>query len=122
MAGWTGLEPATSGVTGRRSNQLNYHPCSCGKLSNKDQRGGNVKVRTRQGSISVWWSGHSVRALVLRGKRARSARSTNQTELPTTMDPWPPPRPPLLLARPYLIVTAAVLLVAEPAALVTTHR
>jgi hypothetical protein len=26
MAGWTGLEPATSDVTGRRSNQLNYHP------------------------------------------------------------------------------------------------
>ena len=26
MAGWTGLEPATSGVTGRHSNQLNYHP------------------------------------------------------------------------------------------------
>ncbi len=26
LAGWTGLEPATSGVTGRRSNQLNYHP------------------------------------------------------------------------------------------------
>ena len=26
VAGWTGLEPATSGVTGRRSNQLNYHP------------------------------------------------------------------------------------------------
>ena len=26
MAGWTGLEPAASGVTGRRSNQLNYHP------------------------------------------------------------------------------------------------
>src|SRR5258707_12852451 len=25
MAGWTGLEPATSDVTGRRSN-LNYHP------------------------------------------------------------------------------------------------
>ena len=24
MAGWTGLEPATSDVTGRRSNQLNY--------------------------------------------------------------------------------------------------
>ena len=27
MAGWTGLEPAASGVTGRRYNQLNYHPC-----------------------------------------------------------------------------------------------
>lgn len=26
MAGWTGLEPAASAVTGRRYNQLNYHP------------------------------------------------------------------------------------------------
>ena len=26
LAGSTGLEPATSGVTGRRSNQLNYDP------------------------------------------------------------------------------------------------
>jgi hypothetical protein len=25
MAKWTGLEPATPGVTGRYSNQLNYH-------------------------------------------------------------------------------------------------
>ncbi len=25
MAEWTGLEPATTGVTGRYSNQLNYH-------------------------------------------------------------------------------------------------
>src|SRR3970040_2977703 len=25
LAGWTGLEPATSGVTGQHSNQLNYH-------------------------------------------------------------------------------------------------
>src|SRR6185503_14195892 len=30
MAGWTGLEPAASGVTGRRSNQLNYHPTPSG--------------------------------------------------------------------------------------------
>ena len=28
MAGLTGLEPATSCVTGRRSNQLNYNPAS----------------------------------------------------------------------------------------------
>ena len=26
VAGETGLEPAASGVTGRRYNQLNYHP------------------------------------------------------------------------------------------------
>ena len=26
MAGWTGLEPVTSGVTGQRCNQLYYHP------------------------------------------------------------------------------------------------
>jgi hypothetical protein len=36
IAGWTGLEPAASGVTGRRYNQLNYHPrkswCALGRM------------------------------------------------------------------------------------------
>ncbi len=29
LAEWTGLEPATPGVTGRYSNQLNYHSKTC---------------------------------------------------------------------------------------------
>ena len=29
LAEWTGLEPATPGVTGRYSNQLNYHSFCC---------------------------------------------------------------------------------------------
>jgi hypothetical protein len=33
-AGATGLEPATSGVTGRRSNQLSYAPSGDGKYAN----------------------------------------------------------------------------------------
>ena len=32
MAEWTGLEPATPGVTGRYSNQLNYHSLKKGLL------------------------------------------------------------------------------------------
>ncbi len=34
LAGPTGLEPATSGVTGRRSNQLNYDPAIVGNFPN----------------------------------------------------------------------------------------
>jgi hypothetical protein len=30
LAEWTGLEPATPGVTGRYSNQLNYHSIPLG--------------------------------------------------------------------------------------------
>ncbi len=32
LAGPTGLEPATSCVTGRRSNRLNYGPAECFRL------------------------------------------------------------------------------------------
>ena len=32
LAEWTGLEPATPGVTGRYSNRLNYHSASVRRL------------------------------------------------------------------------------------------
>ena len=34
LAEWTGLEPATPGVTGRYSNQLNYHSIQLKQLKN----------------------------------------------------------------------------------------
>jgi hypothetical protein len=33
MAGWTRLELATSGLTGRRSNRLNYQPSKLSKIN-----------------------------------------------------------------------------------------
>ena len=44
MAGTTGLEPATSDVTGRRSNQLNYVPANRGQVGLcQDSTGVRVK-------------------------------------------------------------------------------
>ena len=45
LAGRTGLEPAASGVTGRRYNQLNYHPVSGGGLHTTANESYNEKVR-----------------------------------------------------------------------------
>ena len=59
LAEWTGLEPATPGVTGRYSNQLNYHsawchfrkplmqPAKCGQLG--DPTGIRTPVLTVKG-------------------------------------------------------------------------
>ena len=44
MAGWTGLEPATFCVTGRRSNQLSYHPV-------KYERERNVESEDNESSV-----------------------------------------------------------------------
>ena len=38
LAEWTGLEPATPGVTGRYSNQLNYHSISWWVLQGSNLR------------------------------------------------------------------------------------
>jgi hypothetical protein len=41
VAGWTGLEPAAFCVTGRRSNQLSYHP----------NKGEEAEARNRTGQV-----------------------------------------------------------------------
>ena len=43
-AGWTGLEPAASGVTGRRYNQLNYHPSGIDERSEATRSEANAEV------------------------------------------------------------------------------
>ena len=55
MAGSTGLEPAASGVTGRRSNQLNYDP----ELLTSNfslVRSFELEVRTRSRSKCEVWA------------------------------------------------------------------
>ena len=53
LAEWTGLEPATPGVTGRYSNQLNYHSawllrllCACDTKPSAAQLGDPTGIRT----------------------------------------------------------------------------
>jgi hypothetical protein len=47
MAGATGLEPATSGVTGRRSNQLSYAPVASTRAGTPTPFGWRVSSRPR---------------------------------------------------------------------------
>jgi hypothetical protein len=49
MAGSSGLEPAASGVTGRRSNQLNYDP----KMMNYDPKMNNLSDGLTTFSVPV---------------------------------------------------------------------
>ena len=64
MAEWTGLEPATPGVTGRYSNQLNY-------------RSAATKAYAKRRYVEVWW--------VLQGSNLRPT-ACKAVALPTELN------------------------------------
>jgi hypothetical protein len=53
MAGRTGLEPATSGLTGQRSNQLNYRPKRKETVNIKEVKKKNDK---EQKLLKLWFA------------------------------------------------------------------
>src|SRR5450759_5205912 len=63
LAEWTGLEPETPGVTGRYSNQLNYHSRICwwvlrGSNSRHSPCQGDAlptELSTRVGAVGSWF-------------------------------------------------------------------
>ncbi len=48
LAEWTGLEPATPGVTGRYSNQLNYHSSFADPKQREPRRTASIIARLLQ--------------------------------------------------------------------------
>ena len=65
MAGSTGLEPAASGVTGRRSNQLNYDPngaittvgeCGNSGIGALQFTNSPILQNHQLPGISLWWA------------------------------------------------------------------
>src|ERR1700720_1160347 len=95
MAGATGLEPATSGVTGRRSNQLSYAPAASTRAgtptpfgrrtSSKPDRIQRRSAFDRARRVSLRRASlHAVEALVLSRHRAcRAVVGDDGLEPPT---------------------------------------
>ena len=73
MAGTTGLEPATSGVTGQRSNQLNYVPGLGLDESGSSLRKGKAGSRGRPSASQRMANTNSFDAITPRLKHASKA-------------------------------------------------
>jgi hypothetical protein len=73
MAGLTGLEPATSCVTGRRSNQLNYNPAREGPEEALEPRDITRAAR----ALSIGCPGHGAERLA-RSRRGPGAPGAAQ--------------------------------------------
>jgi hypothetical protein len=66
LAEWTGLEPATPGVTGRYSNQLNYHSVLVSQESYNVPGVGAIRElapRPRRGDSRICRTARAVRCL-----------------------------------------------------------
>jgi hypothetical protein len=71
IAGATGLEPAASGVTGRRSNQLSYAPALAGTRSGMSHRGS-----TREAQYAKRGREHAERRTATRRKPSPTTLAT----------------------------------------------
>ena len=74
MAGATGLEPATSGVTGRRSNQLSYAP---------------AKAATRRRADALDRPCAAKRQCSTRRRRGKTAYARARVEVRAPRTSWP---------------------------------
>jgi hypothetical protein len=56
LAEWTGLEPATSGVTGQHSNRLNYHSAEPGMIQSDAACRNRARIDTaRPAEFNGWF-------------------------------------------------------------------
>ncbi len=104
LAEWTGLEPATPGVTGRYSNQLNYHSMSDWLINSAPFRAARIIARegrqglqfdvyssdylamTDNGTLNTLWSQAMVAGFVAAGvKRAVISPGSRSTPLALAM-------------------------------------